>query len=112
MTDQSSTSTSKPVFRVDKFAVPPASMLAFTQALHHIQQILGTQPGCRQNLVLTREGEPGEFNVVTLVEWACADDMTAAKAAVQTQYAEEGFNPAVLMRQLGVTADMGVYSQA
>jgi heme-degrading monooxygenase HmoA len=112
MPDQSSTSTPQSVFRVDKFAVPPASMPAFTQALHHIQQILGKQPGCRQNLMLTNEAEPGEFKVVTLVEWASADDMAAAKAAVQKQYAEEGFSPPEFMRQLGVKADMGVYRQA
>jgi hypothetical protein len=100
------------VFRVDRFAVPAAAMPAFTRALHHIQQILGTQPGCRQNLVLTREGGPGEFNVVTLVEWAGTDELAAARVAVQAQYAKEGFNPATLMRELGVSADMGVYSPA
>jgi heme-degrading monooxygenase HmoA len=100
------------VFRVDRFAVPAAAMPAFTEALHHIQQILGRQPGCRQNLVLTREGEPGAFNVVTLVEWASADALAAARAAVQAQYAKEGFSPAALMHELGVSADMGVYSPA
>lgn len=112
MPDQSPVATPRPVFRVDKFVVPPASMPAFTEALHRIQQILGTQPGCLQNLVLTRDGEPGGFNVVTLVEWASADHLAAARAAVQKRYAEEGFSPAALMEQLGVAADMGVYSPA
>jgi hypothetical protein len=97
------------VFRVDTFTVPAPAMPAFTQALRHIQQILGAQPGCRQNLVLTREGEPGGFKVVTLVEWASAGELAAARAAVQAQYASEGFSPAELMRELGVSADMGVY---
>jgi heme-degrading monooxygenase HmoA len=101
-----------PVFRVDRFTVPAAAMPAFIQALRHIQQILGGQPGCRQNLVLARDGGPGEFNLVTLVEWASADALAAARAAVQAQYAKEGFSPAALMRELGVRADMGVYSPA
>jgi heme-degrading monooxygenase HmoA len=112
MPDQSSPSVHPAVFRIDKFAVPSASLPAFTEALHHIQQILSTQPGCRQNLVLTRDREPDVFNVVTLVEWASADDLAAAKAVVQKQYAEEGFSPPEFMRQLGVTADFGVYRQA
>jgi hypothetical protein len=69
-------------------------------------------PGCQQNLVLTQTGGTGEFNVVTVVEWASAQAMDAAKAIVQKKYAEEGFDPASFMQRLEVRADMGVYGNA
>lgn len=100
------------VFRVDKFAVPAGALPGFIERVHRIDRMLGAMPGCRQNLVLTQTGGAGEFNVVTLVEWASAQAMAAAQAVVQKNYADEGFDPASFMRALGVRADMGLYANA
>jgi heme-degrading monooxygenase HmoA len=99
-------------FRVDKFVVPADALPAFMERVHRIQRMLHGVPGCQQNLVLTQTGGTGEFNVVTVVEWASAQTMDAAKAIVQKKYAEEGFDPASFMQRLGVRADMGVYGNA
>ena len=112
MTDIAPTSPATSVFRIDKFVVPAQALPEFSQALRHIHHTLGGQPGCRQNLVLTRGADSGEVHVITVVEWASASDMAAAKAVVQRQYSEEGFDPPAFMRQLGVQADLGVYSPA
>ncbi len=69
-------------------------------------------PGCQQNLVLTQTGGPGEFNVVTVVEWASTQAIVAAQDVMQKRYAEEGFDPAAFMRRLGVRADLGLYNSA
>jgi heme-degrading monooxygenase HmoA len=100
------------LFRVDKFAVPAASLSAFLARVHNVDRHLARQPGCRQHLVLTQTEGPGEFNVVTIVEWASAEAMAHAKATMQAHYASEGFDPPAFMKRLGVRGDLSVYSRA
>jgi heme-degrading monooxygenase HmoA len=100
------------LFRVDKFAVPSASLSAFLARVHNVDDLLARQPGCRQNLVLTQTEGPGEFNVVTIVEWASAEAMARAKATMHAHYVSEGFDPPAFMKSLGVRGDLSVYSRA
>ena len=108
----SNPASATPVFRLDHFAVPTAAMPAFVERLRYTQQALDGMPGCKQNLVLTRIGASGEYDIATLVEWESADAVAAAKAAMQQRYAEEGFDPAAFMRGLGIRADMANYVHA
>ena len=103
--------TTRSVFRIDKFAVPAGTMPDFLPRLHRIDGLLAGQPGCLQHRVLMATDAATEFNVLTLVEWADAAAMAAARAAVQAQYAQEGFDPAAFMRHLGVRADMGSFER-
>ncbi|HJV62104.1 MAG TPA: antibiotic biosynthesis monooxygenase [Albitalea sp.] len=100
------------LFRVDKFAVPPASLPAFLERVREIHRLLGAQPGCKQNLVLTQAEGTSEFNVVTIVEWADAAAMAQARTTVQAHHAREGIDPAALMRRLGIRGDLSVYAAA
>lgn len=111
MPDESSVAPSAPVFRVDRFIVPSDALPAFMARVHQVDRMLGALPGCRQNLVLTRT-DGGESEVVTLVEWANTDTLLAAKALMQRSYADEGFDPAAFMQQLGVRGDLGLYAPA
>ena len=99
------------VFRIDKFAVPATALPDFMPRLRRIAGLLAQRPGCLQNLVLVASDPSAEFNVLTLVEWEDAQAMTSARAAVQAEYAQEGFDPAAFMRQLGVRADMGSFER-
>ena len=65
-----------------------------------------------RNLVLTQSEGPGEFNVVTIVEWASVEAMAQAKATMQAHYESEGFDPPAFMKSLGVRGDLSVYSRA
>lgn len=105
-------SASASLFRVDKFAVPAASLSAFLARVHHVDRLLATQPGCVQNLVLTQTEGAGEFNVVTIVEWASAEAMAGARATMQALHEREGFDPPAFMKSLGVRGDLSVYSRA
>ena len=97
-------------FRVDRFAVPRAALAAFLERVRRSQRLLDEQPGCLQNLVLSRDdGAQADVDIVTIVEWADEAAMHAAKATVQARYAAEGFDPAAFMRGLGVRADMVSY---
>ncbi|HEX3140086.1 MAG TPA: antibiotic biosynthesis monooxygenase [Rhizobacter sp.] len=100
------------VFRIDRFEVPAQALPAFMERVRFVDQRLAGLPGCRQNLVLQQPGSGAETRVITLVEWASAQAMEAAKAVMQKEYAAEGFDPPAFMRQLGVRADMGSYSPA
>ena len=66
-------------------------------------------PGGKQNLVLSRIGPSGEYDIATLVDWESADAVAAATAAMQQRDAEAGFDPAEFMRALGIRADMASY---
>jgi hypothetical protein len=116
MTDAPSHAATAPTagpFRVDRFAVPRDALATFLGRVRLSQRLLDEQPGCLQNLVLSRDdGVQPEVDVVTIVEWADDAAMRAAKAAVHARYAAEGFEPAAFMRGLGVRADMASYLPA
>jgi heme-degrading monooxygenase HmoA len=99
----------RPVYRIDRFNVPANALSAFVERLHTTQRALDQLPGCRQNLVLRQPDLAGEFNVMTVVEWTDESHMAAAKATMQARYAQERFDPAAFMQELGVQADLGVY---
>jgi heme-degrading monooxygenase HmoA len=106
------TTTTQSTFRIDKFIVPHAAVSAFLSQVQRVQQALDAQPGCRQNLVLSQPAGDGGMKVVTIVEWSSADAMAAARSSMQARYAREGFDPAAFMKELGVSADLGVYTAA
>lgn len=112
MTTSVPASHAAPIFRIDRFIVPTEALPDFMERLRFTQQTLDTVPGCKQNLVLKQEGSPGEFNIITLVEWSDAEAITAAKSTMQAKYTEEGFDPAAFIQKLGVQADMGIYRNA
>ncbi|MBX3621644.1 MAG: antibiotic biosynthesis monooxygenase [Rhizobacter sp.] len=105
----SSASPSTSVFRIDRFVVPGAALPDFMHKVRRTQQALDGLAGCRQNLVLSQAGAGGQYNVVTVVEWADADALAAAQGLMKKTYAAEGFDPGAFMKQLGVQADMGLY---
>ena len=100
---------SNPVFRIDKFVVPTDVLPSFVAQMQRVQQTLRTLPGCLRNHVLTQTGGPGEFNVITLVEWASEQAVAAAQIVVKKKFAQEGFDPVGFVQQNGVRADMGLY---
>jgi len=105
-------SSSTSVFRVDKFVVPSQSISVFVERIHQVQRMLGEQPGCLQKHVLTQTGDSSEFDVVTVVEWASADAVAAAQAAMQKLLAREGFDIQAFRKKLGVRGDSGMYREA
>lgn len=108
----STISSAASVFRVDKFVVPPASLRSFLAQVERTHQLIGAQRGCLRNLVLHQAGGPGEFNVVTLVEWESAAALAAARADVQAHHAREGFDAAAFMAELGIRSDLAEYALA
>lgn len=100
------------VFRVSRFAVPPASMPEFMARLDRVHAMLSRMPGCTQNLLLTQAASPDGFNVMTIAEWAGAEAMASAKSAMDAHQAQEGFDPDAFRQRLGIRAESTVYTAA
>ncbi|HEX7866673.1 MAG TPA: antibiotic biosynthesis monooxygenase [Variovorax sp.] len=109
MSNNTIASASGPVFRVDKFVVPAESRAEFIAQMKRIQQTLRTWPGCMRAHVLDQTGGSGEFNVVTVVEWASEQAVASATEFVKKKFADEGFDPVAFTRNAGVRPDQGFY---
>jgi heme-degrading monooxygenase HmoA len=105
----SATSQPAPVYRVDKFVVPAAGRDEFLGRVAETHALLRAQPGFVRDLILEQRGGPGEFNVVTLVEWASAEALPPVVAAVTAEHRRVGFDREATLARLGVRADLGTY---
>lgn len=76
-----------PVFRADSFSVPLAVLDDFMAQVQRVDRQLSALPGCRQHLVLMQLDAAVAardcIQVMTLVEWADAQALEAAKAHLQ-----------------------------
>ena len=97
------------LYRVDRFIVPAHALDAFVAQMKRLQATLQALPGCLHATVLTQLGGPGRFNVLTWVEWKDQASVDQAAAAMQRQFAAEGFVPKAFLQQLGAEADLGLY---
>ncbi|TIT70125.1 MAG: antibiotic biosynthesis monooxygenase, partial [Mesorhizobium sp.] len=57
------------VFRVDKFVVPAAAREEILSKVRTTHELLRQQQGFVQDFLLEQFSGPGEFNLVTIVEW-------------------------------------------
>lgn len=112
MSNDSPALSSVPVFRIDKFVVPADVRPAFIAQMQRIQDTLRTLPGCLRAHVLNQTGGTGEFNVLTLVEWANEEAVASAAAFVKKKFADEGFDPVAFTKNAGVRSDQGFFAVA
>ena len=99
------------VYRVDKFVVPGAAREEFLERARRTHLLLQAQPGFVQDFILEQSSGPGEFNFVTLVEWASQEAFENARQAVQKLHAEMKFNPRETIARLGIKADIADYTR-
>ena len=102
---------SERVYRVDKFVVPDHAREEFISKVQTTHELLRTMSGFVQDFVLEQSVEPGEFNIVTIVEWDSAEVLEPARAAVMAKHKEMNFNPQEMFDRLGIKADVGNYRQ-
>jgi heme-degrading monooxygenase HmoA len=109
MTPTEFSTTSGRIYRVDKFVVPNQARGEFLTKVRETHALLNTQPGFIQDLVLEQPAGPGEFNLVTLVEWDSAQAVENARAAVLAMRQRTGFDPQEMFARLGIRADLANY---
>jgi hypothetical protein len=102
---------SERIYRVDKFVVPSSAREEFLDRVRRTHALLKAQPGFVQDSVLEQFSGPGEFNVVTTVEWASQEAFENASAVVTARYREMNFNPQETLARLGIKADLANYKR-
>ena len=99
------------VFRVDKFVVPAEARDEILGKVRMTHELLRQQDGFVQDFLLEQFSGPGEFNIVTMVEWesqAAVDKVVPIVRAAQERVA---FNPQETIARLGVRADIANYQR-
>jgi Antibiotic biosynthesis monooxygenase len=102
---------SERVYRVDKFVVPSSAREEFLDRVRRTHAFLKAQPGFVQDSVLEQFSGPGEFNIITTVEWASQEAFEDASAVVSARYREMNFNPQETLARLGIKADLANYER-
>lgn len=97
-------------FRIDSFTVPEAARKPFEAAMKRNYAFIQTLPGFQGHLFFEKTGGPGNFNLVTLAVWESQDAIDKAVVEVQAYYQRIGFNPAALVAQYGIKAELGQFS--
>ncbi|SRR6266403_888509 len=100
---------SERVYRVDQFIVPSGAREEFLEKALRTHALLKAQPGFLQDFVLEQSSGPGEFNFVTMVEWASQEAVENARAAVVTLHREMNFTPQEVFARLDIKADLANY---
>jgi len=102
---------SERIYRVDKFAVPIGAREEFVDRARRTHALLKEQPGFLQDFVLEQSSGPGEFNFVTIVEWASQEAVENARAAILALHREMNFNPQEMLARFGIKADVANYKR-
>ena len=102
---------SEAVFRVDKFVVPDEAREEILSKVRATHELLRLQQGFVRDFVLEQFSGPGEFNLVTIVEWqnqAAVDNVVPIVKATQER---AGFGRQATLTRLGVRADIANYQR-
>lgn len=103
--------TKGPLYRVDKFRVPADARAEFLAVIGRTHALLRKQKGFLGDRILEQESGPGQFNIVTIAEWADADAVAAAGLAVGQLHRTMGFDKSEALPRLGVMPDMALYRE-
>jgi len=109
MAERDATTSSLPLYRVDRFVVPYAARSEFLARVHMTHDVLRRQPGFVRDLLLEHGGTPGESVIVTIAEWENLAATEGARVAVAELHARENFSPQELFARTGIKAEVGSF---
>jgi heme-degrading monooxygenase HmoA len=99
------------VFRVDKFVVPGEARQEIIAKVRMTHELLRQQQGFVQDFLLEQFSGPGEFNLVTIVEWESQVAVDKVVPIVKAAHERIAFNPQETIARLGVKADIANYQR-
>ncbi len=102
--------TSRTVYRVDTFAVPPSARDEFLTNVHRTHAQLRMLPGFDHDLILEKPSDDG-IVIMTLAAWENADALASARDTMRRRHRQDGFDPKALIDRLGITADLAEYTE-
>jgi hypothetical protein len=97
---------------IDQFIVPEAVVEEFLRHVHFSTSVVRARTGFVEGNVYRRAAGDGRVNVVTTAAWVSEGAMEEAKHSIQHEFAQIGFNPAEIMKHLGVQIERGIYHRA
>ncbi|WP_181165051.1 MULTISPECIES: antibiotic biosynthesis monooxygenase [unclassified Mesorhizobium] len=97
------------VFRVDKFVVPAQARDEILSKARMTHELLRQQEGFVQDFLLEQFSGPGEFNLVTMVEWESQAAVDKAVPIVKAAHERIAFSAQETIARLGVKADIANY---
>ena len=98
------------IYRIDKFKVPAAAREEFLSRVRTSNEVLHTIPGFVEDRFFEQLGATGDSKIVTIAVWENEKAFSKAKLLVQEHYKKIGFNPADIIKRLGIEADMDAYT--
>ncbi|EHK56442.1 antibiotic biosynthesis monooxygenase family protein [Allomesorhizobium alhagi] len=101
----------EPLYRVDNFVVPEHGRDEFLGRVATTHALLRSQDGFVRDFILEQQSGPGEFNIVTFVEWSSQDAIGPVSAAVAKLHADIGFDRQEMFSRLGVKTDIANYTR-
>ena len=99
------------VFRVDKFVVPATAREEILGKVRMTHELLRRQDGFVRDFVLEQFSGPGEFNIVTMVEWESQEAVDRVVPIVKAAHERIAFSPQDTIARLGVKADIANYQR-
>jgi hypothetical protein len=97
---------------IDQFVVPEASVEEFLTNVHLSARIVRTRPGFVEGYVFRRAAGEGRVNIVTTAVWATQEALEQARKSVPSEFEKIGFDPAAIIKRLGVEAERGIFQRA
>ncbi|MDX8456647.1 antibiotic biosynthesis monooxygenase [Mesorhizobium sp. VK9D] len=98
-------------FRLDKFVVPAAARDEIIGKVFMTHQLLRQQEGFVQDFLLEQVSGPGEFNIVTMVEWESQAAVDKVVPIVKAAHERIAFSAQETIARLGVKADIANYQR-
>ncbi|HEV2700453.1 MAG TPA: hypothetical protein VGV09_02395 [Steroidobacteraceae bacterium] len=97
---------------IDQFMLQEVAVEEFLRHAHFSANIVKTRPGFKEGYVFRRTAGDGRVKIVTTAVWTSDAAMEEAKRSISTEFAEIGFDPAQIMKRLGVQIERGIYRRA
>lgn len=96
---------------IDKFFVPAAAKPEFYERMRTNRNFIKYLPGFIEDAAYEYADENGDLICITIALWENAEAVSKAKAAVQTEYQKQGFDPTEMFKRLKIVMDRGIYTQ-
>ena len=109
MSSQSKPAVVAPLYRINKYTVPLEARQQFVELVDKTLAVIRKQDGYVKDLFLEQHAGPGQFDFITLIEFASADVAPKVAAALIEFDRQLGLDREALMKMLGIRTDFASY---
>ncbi|HEV7318528.1 MAG TPA: antibiotic biosynthesis monooxygenase [Ensifer sp.] len=109
MSSQSKPAVVAPLYRINKYTVPLEARQQFVELVDKTLAVIRKQDGYVKDLFLEQHAGPGQFDFITMIEFASADVAPKVAAALVDYDRQLGLDREALMKTLGIRTDFASY---